>query len=125
MRVLAQYCSYIYAQINKLYMARKAKSTTTISDPLMEPYYIAKDDMCYTVVEKIIPNEDHFRSNGKGKEYSKPQGYYPNFESALRKVAEEKLHTRKDYKGLSEFLDEFNQIKNNIKNYTDGIRSII
>jgi len=106
-------------------MARKAKSITTISDPLMEPYYITKDDMCYTVVEKITPNEDHFRSNGKGKEYSKPQGYYPRFDQALFKVTQEKLNTRKDYKGLNEFLDEYRKIENNIKNYTDGLRSTI
>ena len=43
----------------------------------MEPYYIQKDDMCYTVNERITPNKDHFRTVGKGKEYSKPQGYYP------------------------------------------------
>ena len=43
-------------------MAKKAKSITVISDPLMEPYYITKDDLCYTVNERITPNKDHFRS---------------------------------------------------------------
>ena len=43
-------------------MARKAKSLTTISDPLMEPYFITKDEMCFTVNERITPNKDHFRS---------------------------------------------------------------
>ena len=42
-------------------MARKAKAITVITDPLLEPYYITKDDLCYTVNERIIPNKDHFR----------------------------------------------------------------
>lgn len=106
-------------------MARKAKSLTTISDPLMEPYFITKDEACYTVNERIIPNKDHFRSKGKGTEYSKPQGYYPEFRQALEKVAKEKLHTRKEYNSLFEFLNEFKSIETNIKNYTDGLRSTI
>ena len=106
-------------------MARKAKSITTISDPSMEPYFITKDDVCYTVMERITPNADHFRSKGKGKEYTKPQGYYPEFKQALRKVTQCKLHTRTDYNNLSEFLSEFKTIESNIKNYTDGLRSTI
>jgi len=106
-------------------MARKSKSITTISDPLMEPYYITKDDVCYTVNERIIPNENHFRSKGKGTEYAKPQGYYPEFKQALEKVAKEQLHTRESYISLNDFLDKFKQIENNIKSYTDGIRSTI
>lgn len=46
-------------------MAKKAKSITVISDHLMEPYYITKDDLCYTVNERITPNKDHFRSKGE------------------------------------------------------------
>ena len=106
-------------------MTRKTKSITLIQDDLLEPYYITKDDMCYTVNERIVPDKNHFRSKGNGKEYSKPQGYYPNFAQALIKVAEEKLHTKKEYNSLREFLDEFNNILTQIKNYTDGIRSTI
>ncbi|MDC0540046.1 hypothetical protein OAO15_00890 [bacterium] len=106
-------------------MARKPKSLTTISDPLMEPYYITKDELCFTVNERITPDKNHFRSKGNGTEYAKPQGYYPEFQQALIKVAKEKLHTRKDYKSLSEFLNEFKLIETNIKNYTDGLRSTI
>lgn len=106
-------------------MARKAKSITKISDPLMEPFYITKDEVCYTVVERITPDANHFRSKGKGTEYAKPQGYYPEFKQALQKVAKEKLHTKKEYNSLSTFLEEFKLIETNIKNYTDGLRSTI
>ena len=104
-------------------MAKKKKLITTISDPLLEPFYIQKDEMCYTVIERIIPNGDHFRTKNGGKEYAKPQGYYPNFDQALHKVALEKLHNKKDHKSLNSFLDDFRAIELKIKNYTDGIRS--
>ena len=106
-------------------MPKKPKSTTVIADKLLEPFYIVKDDMCYTVNEKIIPDKNHFRSVKGGKVYDKPQGYYPNFDQALLKVAREKLHTKKDYESLNDFLNEFKLIENNIKNYIDGIRSTI
>ena len=106
-------------------MSRKSKNLTVISDPMLEPYYITKDDMCYTVNERITPNEDHFRSVGKGTEYSKPQGFYPRFDGALRKVCQEKLHNKKEYSSLQTYLEDFKTIETNIKNYTDGIRSII
>ena len=75
--------------------------------------------------ERITPNKNHFRSKGNGTEYAKPQGFYPEFQQALTKVAKEKLHTRKDYESLSEFLNEFKSIEINIKSYTDGLRSTI
>ena len=30
-------------------MANKSRSLTTISDPSLDPYFITKDDHCYTV----------------------------------------------------------------------------
>jgi len=106
-------------------MPKKAKNLTVISDPLLEPFYVTKDDMCYTVNERITPNEHHFRSKGKGTEYAKPQGYYPEFKQALEKIAKEKLNTKEDYTSLITFLDKFKEIETNIKQYTDGLRSII
>jgi len=106
-------------------MARKAKAITTITDPLLEPYYITKDDLCYTVNERIIPNKDHFRSKGNGKEYAKPQGYYPDFGSAIIKISNELRHTKREYDSLSEYIEEYRLIETNIKNYTNGIRSTV
>ena len=98
-------------------MAKKAKSITVISDPLMEPYYITKDDLCYTVNERITPNKNHFRSKGKGTEYAKPQGYYASFELALIKISEELMHTKRNYDSLSEYIEEYRIISNQIKEY--------
>ena len=105
-------------------MANKSRSLTTISDPSLDPYFITKDDHCYTVIERIIPNGDHFRTKNGGKEYAKPQGYYPNFDQALHKVAELKLDT-KDYSNLKNYIQDYQSISNQIKSYTDGIRSTV
>ncbi len=98
-------------------MARKAKSLTMIEDPNMEPYYITKDDNCYTVNIKIKSNANHFRAIGKGKTYSKALTFHSKFEDALKRITEEQLHTKEHYKNLSGFLDKFLTIENNIKTY--------
>tara|TARA_R100001591_G_scaffold22757_4_gene32460 strand:- start:4575 stop:4892 length:318 start_codon:yes stop_codon:yes gene_type:complete len=105
-------------------MARKAKSITTITDPILDPYFITKDDHCYTVNIKVESDKDHFRSKGKSKTYSKSISYHARFDQALRWVSDEQLHIRKKL-DLNEFLTQFKNIRNNIKEYTDGIRSTI
>jgi len=105
-------------------MARKAKSITTITDPILDPYFITKDDHCYTVNVKVESDKDHFRSKGKSKTYSKSISYHARFDQALRWISDEQLHIRKKL-DLNEFLTQFKNIRNNIKEYTDGIRSTI
>tara|TARA_Y100001972_G_scaffold47895_1_gene59026 strand:- start:3740 stop:4057 length:318 start_codon:yes stop_codon:yes gene_type:complete len=105
-------------------MARKAKSITTITDPILDPYFITKDDHCYTVNIKVESDKDHFRSKGKSKTYSKSISYHARFDQALRWISDEQLHIRKKL-DLNEFLTQFKNIRNNIKEYTDGIRSTI
>ena len=105
-------------------MANKSRSLTTISDPSLDPYFITKDDHCYTVNIKIESNKDHFRSKGKSKSYSKSISYHARFDQALRWISDEQLHIKKKL-DLSEFLTQFKNIRNNIKEYTDGIRSTI
>ena len=105
-------------------MARKAKSITTITDPIFDPYFITKDDHCYTVNVKVESDKDHFRSKGKSKTYSKSISYHARFDQALRWISDEQLHIKKKL-DLNEFLTQFKNIRNNIKEYTDGIRSTI
>ena len=105
-------------------MARKAKSITTITDPILDPYFITKDDHCYTVNVKVESDKDHFRSKGKSKTYSKSISYHARFDQALRWISDEQLHIKKKL-DLNGFLTQFKNIRNNIKEYTDGIRSTI
>ena len=98
-------------------MARKPNSFTLIEDPSMDPFFITKDEHCYTVNRRIKSNANHFRSTGKSKTYSKALTFHSKFEDALKRITEEQLHTKKHYTKLSDFLNHFLTIENNIKNY--------
>ena len=102
----------------------KIKQLTTIEDPNLEPYFITKDDHCYTVNIKVESDKDHFRSKGKSKTYSKSISFHARFDQALKWVCDEQLHVKKKL-DLNGFLTQFKNIRNNIKEYTDGIRSTI
>ena len=105
-------------------MTTQRKSIQTITDPLLEPYFITKDEYSYTVKEKVTSNADHFRSNGKSKTYEKSLYYYPKFDQAINKIAELKT-TKGDFNSLNEYIENYKLIENQIKNYTNGIRSTI
>ncbi len=57
-------------------MSVKRKSIQTITDPLLEPYFITKDEYSYTVKEMVTSDASHFRSKGKSKTYEKSLYYY-------------------------------------------------
>ena len=96
---------------------KKSKQLTIIEDSKLEPYFITKDDHCYTVQERITPNADHFRTKGKGKEYSKPQTYHPNLGSALESISKMQLHTKKNYTSINDVIENYRKIESNIKQY--------
>lgn len=105
-------------------MTTKRKSIQTITDPLLEPYFITKDEYSYTVKEMVSSNADHFRSKGKSKTYEKSLYYYPKFDQAINKIAELKT-TKEDFNSLNEYIENYKLIENQIKNYTNGIRSVV
>ena len=105
-------------------MTTKRKSIQTIKDPLLEPYFITKDEYSYTVKEMVKSNADHFRSKGKSKTYEKSLYYFPKFDQAINKIAELKT-TKEDFNSLNEYIENYKLIENQIKNYTNGIRSTI
>ena len=105
-------------------MTKKRKSIQTITDPLLEPYFITKDEYSYTIKEMVVSDADHFRSKGKSKTYEKSHYYYPEFGQAIAKIAELKS-TKDNFDNLEEYMENYKSIKNQIKNYTDGIRSVI
>jgi hypothetical protein len=94
----------------------KTKSLTLIEDPSLEPYFITKDDYNYIVNIKVQTNKDHFRSNGVAKQYEKSIKFYPNFKSALQYIAEEKLHNKRHYNSIQDFIDDYRKIESNITN---------
>ena len=89
--------------------------STTIKDPLLEPYFIGKDAHCYTVYESVAPKKtragDVLKKGVKGTVYEKPQGHYSSFGAALQKVAKEKLDNEKDhYSSIREYVERWEEL---------------
>lgn len=84
----------------------KESNAKTITDPLIEPYYIAMDQYCLTVFETITP-DPAFTENGKN--YFKPVGHYSNMGSALEAIAKKKVNS-KSYNSIREYIKEYYQI---------------
>ena len=104
---------------------KKFKQIQTITDPVLEPYFITRDEYSFTVKENVAPNSNHFRTKGKGKSYEKSLSYYPTFEAALKKIATLKLSQKENYTSITDYIEEYNTISNQIKSYTDELRSTI
>jgi len=105
-------------------MTTKRKSIQTITDPLLEPFFITKDEYSFTVKQNVVSDASHFRSKGKTKTYEKSLFFYPKFSQAIEKIAELKIELE-NYSSLIEYIENYKLISNQIKNYTDGIRSAI
>ena len=78
----------------------------TITDPVLEPYYIAMDEYNYTVQEVVTPNPKYSET---GKTYIKPVGHYSNFTSCIITIAKKKVNTR-SYTSIREYINEYKKI---------------
>jgi len=103
---------------------KQRKSIQTITDPLLEPFFITKDEYSYTVKQNVTSDSSHFRSKGKTKTYEKSLYYFTNLDQALVKISNLKADIE-DVSSLEEYINNYITISNNIKKYTDGIRSIV
>ena len=90
-------------------------ANTTIKDPAIEPFYISKDQYCYTVMETITPDEKNIGKFGKkdngnqGKDYDKPMGHYSSLSSALKKISISKLDLKSEYSTIMEYINEYDK----------------
>jgi len=105
-------------------MTTKRKSIQTITDPLLEPFFITKDEYSYTVKQNVTSDASHFRAKGKAKTYEKSLYYFANIDQALQKIANLKSDIG-NFSSLEEYINNYLKISINIKNYTDGLRSNI
>jgi hypothetical protein len=105
-------------------MTTKRKSIQTITDPLLEPFFIKKDEYSFTVKQNVTSDSSHFRSKGKAKTYEKSLFFYADFARALEKIAQVKAEMG-NFDSLEEYIENYKSISINIKNYTDGIRGAI
>ena len=105
-------------------MTTKRKSISTITDPLLEPFFITRDEYSYAVKQNVTSDANHFRSKGNAKTYEKTLYYYSNFSQAIAKIAKLKADTD-DFDSLEGYINNYESISNQIKTYTGGIRSAI
>ena len=85
-------------------------SIKTITDPVLEPYYIAMDEYNYTVQEIVTPNPKYSET---GKKYIKPVGHYSNFHACIATIVKRKVNTR-SYTSLKEYVNEYKRVINEL-----------
>lgn len=78
-----------------------------IKDPVLEPYFIQVDDLNYSAYYTIIPDS--------GKPYDSCVGHFKNLATALERIAEHKVR-QQSYDTLKGYIEELNEIKNELKN---------
>jgi hypothetical protein len=91
-------------------MNKEKEYTRTVTDPIMEPYFITMDDNCITVNIRIMPDVRYSESK---KEYIKSIGHYSNMASALKSVVKNKTN-EKSYDSIQEYINEYKSITENL-----------
>lgn len=91
-------------------------SYTIIKDPALEPFFISKDQYCYTVYENVTPDPENLEKGAKGKEYQKAVGHYGKFQYALKCIAKQKLNYKNtQYNSIKEYMNQWNQLQEEIE----------
>lgn len=75
-------------------------SQKSITDPILEPYFIGLDPYCYIVYEKM--------PGGKG--YNIVIGHYRNVGSCLNVIAKRKVDSQ-SYESIEKYLSEYKKIQ--------------
>lgn len=91
-------------------MTKEKEYARTITDPLMEPYFISIDSSCVTVNVKVVPDSRYTDST---VEYVKSLGHYSQVNSALKTIIREKTNS-KSYESLRDYMEEYNSITENL-----------
>lgn len=94
-------------------MSEKTSTSTIkfIKDPILEPFYIALEQYCYTVFEKITPDPKYTSS---GKVYEKALGHYSKLSSCLEAISKNKANNN-NYVSLKEYINEYNNINKQLQ----------
>jgi len=94
----------------------------TIKDPLMEPFYIVKDQSNFTIMEKSISTRGFAGKEATGKEQEKVVGYYTSFSNALNRISKEKFYqNRGEYNSIQDYISTWNTVKKGMNNLLKSI----
>lgn len=88
------------------------QSVTVIKDPILAPYFIGKDQNCYTVYQNVVPGTN---AKGRGrktrtKESIKPLSFHTTFNSCLNSIAQLKLGQQSEYNSIRDYVNEWQKI---------------
>jgi len=87
-------------------MLKKRKSTQLITDPLIEPFFITKDENSFTIKHKVRSDSTHFRSKGINEDYIKIISFHSTFPSTLNKIGKLKADLE-DHVSLQSYVDAY------------------
>jgi hypothetical protein len=88
---------------------------TTITDKVLEPYYVSKDNHGYTIHEVITPDVKNLEEGSEGKNYIKAISHPSTFGGCLKRIAELKVNDGSEYTSIKEYLKQYKQIANEIE----------
>jgi hypothetical protein len=99
---------------------KQFKHSTIIKDPLLLPYFIGKDNNCYTIYEEVKPDEDSIRSI-KGDSYIKTHTFHSTFTSCLKSITNLKMNEHKEFNSIKEYISEYEKLIDKLKQITINI----
>jgi hypothetical protein len=92
----------------------------TIKDPLIEPFFVIKDRYCFTLHMKTKTNPK-YTVDGTSKDVIKTVGHFADLTSCLKRIAKEKVHFKKEYNSVMDYINEYNKISEEVKTYMKNI----
>ncbi len=96
-------------------------SYTIIKDPVLEPFFLSKDQYCYTVYENVTPDPANLEKGSKGKEYQKALGHYTKLSHALNSIAKAKLDCKSEYNSIKSYIQEWEKNKEAMENLLESL----
>lgn len=100
---------------------KKSESTgytpeCNIYDPLIEPFYIKRDQTNYTVMKKETPTRGFAGKEALGVEIEKVVGHYTSFSNALNMVAKHKFNNNKaEYSTIESYINSWEEVNQGMK----------
>lgn len=102
-------------------MSKKRKSIQVIRDPLIEPFYVTKDEFSFALKRKIESDPNHRKSKGSSKTYEKTYGYFHKFHRCIEEFFRYQQDV-KDFNSIKEYIEENQRIEERVKNYINKFK---
>ena len=103
--------------------SEKVSLECTISDPLMEPYFILKDRHNFEVIKKKLPTRGFAGAPPSKKVKHVTIGYYTSFRHALNCIAKEKFYQNKgEFSSIADYLKSWVEVKDGLETLLNTIK---